>query len=107
MKTVRWLFVCVVIVTSVKPPTAICQAQTNVPAAIPGAKPAGVEHIKIQRATLEGNLEENAVDRAQLFPFGLSAASFMRNRRAPLQMPSALRGETTERGRELSLRKSR
>src|SRR5580704_4992327 len=63
MKTMRWLLVCAVIVASVKPPTARCQAQTNVPAAIPGAKPAGVEHIKSHGAALEGNLEGDAVDR--------------------------------------------
>ena len=63
MKTMRWLLVCAVIVASVKPPTASCQAQTNVPAAIPGAKPAGAEHIKIHGAALEGNLEGDAVDR--------------------------------------------
>jgi hypothetical protein len=63
MKTMRWLLVCAIIVASVKPPTARCQAQTNVPAAIPGAKPAGAEHIKIHGAALEGNLEGDAVDR--------------------------------------------
>jgi hypothetical protein len=47
MKAIRWLFVCLVIIALVKPPTASCQAQTNVPAAISGAKPAGVEHVKI------------------------------------------------------------
>src|SRR5579871_2870163 len=59
MKTMRWFFVAAVIVASVKPPSASCQAQTNVPV----AKPADVEHIKIHGAALEGNLEGDAVDR--------------------------------------------
>jgi enterochelin esterase-like enzyme len=39
------------------------QVQTIVPPVIPGAKLTAVEHIKIHGATLEGNLEGDAVDR--------------------------------------------
>jgi enterochelin esterase-like enzyme len=39
------------------------QVQTDVPPAIPGAKPVSVEHIKVHGAALEGNLEGDAVDR--------------------------------------------
>ena len=39
------------------------QVQTEVPAAVAGAKPVTVEHIKIHGAALEGNLEGDAVDR--------------------------------------------
>jgi enterochelin esterase-like enzyme len=39
------------------------QVQTQVPAVVPGAKPATVEHIKIHGKSLEGNLEGDAVDR--------------------------------------------
>jgi enterochelin esterase-like enzyme len=39
------------------------QVQTIVPDPVPGAKPAAVEHIKIHGASLEGNLEGEAVDR--------------------------------------------
>ncbi|HEY5212627.1 MAG TPA: alpha/beta fold hydrolase, partial [Acidobacteriaceae bacterium] len=39
------------------------QVQTLVPAVIPGARPVTVEHIKIHGASLEGNLEGEAVDR--------------------------------------------
>src|ERR1700728_4657166 len=39
------------------------QVQTNVPEVVAGAKPVTVEHIKIHGATLEGNLEGDAVDR--------------------------------------------
>src|SRR5881628_2977377 len=39
------------------------QVQTEVPPVIPGAKPVGVERIKIHGKSLEGNLEGDAVDR--------------------------------------------
>jgi S-formylglutathione hydrolase FrmB len=39
------------------------QVQTEVPAAVPGARPVTVEHIKIHGTALEGNLEGDAVDR--------------------------------------------
>ena len=41
----------------------MAQVQTEVPAVIPTAKPAAVEHIKIHGTALEGNLEGDAVDR--------------------------------------------
>jgi pimeloyl-ACP methyl ester carboxylesterase len=63
MKRMRWFLAYAVIVASVPPPTASCQAQTNVPAVIPGARPVQIEHIKIHGTALEGNLEGDAVDR--------------------------------------------
>ena len=39
------------------------QVQTLVPAVVPGAKPAKVEQITVHGASLEGNLEGDAVDR--------------------------------------------
>jgi len=42
---------------------ALAQVQTEVPAVIPDAKPVSIEHIKIHGASLEGNLEGDAVDR--------------------------------------------
>jgi enterochelin esterase-like enzyme len=39
------------------------QVPTEVPPAVPGAKPATVERVKIHGAALEGNLEGDAVDR--------------------------------------------
>jgi hypothetical protein len=42
------------------------QVQTEVPAVVPGAKPVTVGHIKIHGESLEGNLEEDAVDRDAL-----------------------------------------
>lgn len=41
----------------------MAQVQTDVPAAVPGAKPVTVEHVKIHGKALEGNLEGDAVDR--------------------------------------------
>ena len=39
------------------------QVQTDVPPVVPGAKRVTVEHIKVHGASLEGNLEGDAVDR--------------------------------------------
>jgi enterochelin esterase-like enzyme len=44
-------------------PRVAAQVQTDVPAAVPGAKPVSVERIKIHGKALEGNLERDAVDR--------------------------------------------
>ena len=42
---------------------ATAQAQTEVPPAVAGAKPVGVERVKVHGASLAGNLEGNAADR--------------------------------------------
>lgn len=42
---------------------AHAQVQTEVPPVVPGAKPVTVQHIKVHGASLEGNLEGEAVDR--------------------------------------------
>ncbi len=42
---------------------ALAQVQTEVPPLVPGAKPVAVEHIQVHGASLEGNLEGDAVDR--------------------------------------------
>jgi enterochelin esterase-like enzyme len=42
---------------------AHAQAQTELPPVVPNAKPVTVQHIKIHGASLEGNLEGDAVDR--------------------------------------------
>src|SRR5689334_2189570 len=46
--------------------TAFSQVKTAVPDVVPGAKPATVERITIHGKALEGNLEQDAVDRAVL-----------------------------------------
>ena len=43
--------------------SSLAQVQTLIPPVIPDAKPVTVEHIKIHGASLEGNLEGDAVDR--------------------------------------------
>ncbi len=43
--------------------SAWAQVETAVPAPVPGAGPAAVEHIKVHGKALEGNLERNAEDR--------------------------------------------
>jgi S-formylglutathione hydrolase FrmB len=50
-------------ITVVLGPRLSAQVQTEVPAVISNAKPVTVEHIKIHGASLEGNLEGDAVDR--------------------------------------------
>lgn len=42
---------------------AVAQVKTEVPAVVPGAKPVAVEHIKVHGVALEGNLENDDVDR--------------------------------------------
>ena len=42
---------------------AAAQVKTEVPLVVPGAKPVTVEHLKIHGAALEGNLENDEVDR--------------------------------------------
>lgn len=56
---------------------AMGQVQTLVPPVVAGAKPATVEHIHVHGASLEGNLEGDAVDRDVLvfLPPGYSTGS--------------------------------
>lgn len=59
-------FVAAVIVSLTLPllaGNARAQVQTEVPPVVPNAKPATVDHIKVHAASLEGNLEGDAVDR--------------------------------------------
>jgi enterochelin esterase-like enzyme len=49
-------------------PPVTAQVQTDVPAAVPGAKPVSVERVKVHGKSLEGNLEGDAVDR-EVFVF--------------------------------------
>src|SRR5690348_2650344 len=57
----RWLCILALAIGA-----AHAQVKTEVPAVVAGAKPVAVEHIKIHGASLEGNLEGNAVDRDAL-----------------------------------------
>jgi enterochelin esterase-like enzyme len=64
-------------------PRVTAQVQTDVPAAVPGAKPVSVERIKIHGKALEGNLEGDAVDRDVLVFLPPSYAS-EKSRRYPV-----------------------
>jgi enterochelin esterase-like enzyme len=59
------------------------QVQTDVPPAVEGAKPVAVEHIKIHGASLEGNLERDAVDRDTIIFLPPSYAT-QKDRRYPV-----------------------
>jgi len=59
------------------------QVQTEVPPVVSGAKPVTVEHIKVHGASLEGNLEGDAVDR-DVFVFLPPGYSHDKQRRYPV-----------------------
>ena len=63
MRTTKLIFTRVLALTIASATQATAQVKTNVPDVVPGAKPVTVEHIKIHGASLEGNLEGDAVDR--------------------------------------------
>jgi enterochelin esterase-like enzyme len=64
-------------------PRIAAQVQTEVPSAIPGAKPLTVERIKVHGAALEGNLEGDAVDR-DVFVFLPPSYARQKSRRYPV-----------------------
>lgn len=59
------------------------QVQTEVPPVVPGAKPVTVEHVKVHGASLEGNLEGNAVER-DVFVFLPPNYTRQKSRRYPV-----------------------
>jgi enterochelin esterase-like enzyme len=59
------------------------QVQTEVPPVVPGAKPVTVEHVKVHGASLEGNLEGDAVDR-DVFVFLPPSYAGQKSRRYPV-----------------------
>jgi enterochelin esterase-like enzyme len=63
MRNSQVILACAIAIAMVQSIDLAAQVQTNVPAAVPGAKPVTVEHIKVHGAALEGNLEGDAVDR--------------------------------------------
>lgn len=65
MLKVRLIGVALAFVAAAVAP-ASAQVDTNRPPVVPGARPVTVEHITIHGASLEGNLEGNAVDRDAL-----------------------------------------
>lgn len=63
MKTTKLFFLMTLAVTVTLCAPLGAQVQTDVPPAVPRAKPVSVEHIKVHGTSLEGNLEGDAVDR--------------------------------------------
>ncbi|MBV9146210.1 MAG: alpha/beta fold hydrolase [Acidobacteria bacterium] len=59
------------------------QVQTEVPAAVAGAKSVSVEHIQVHGKALEGNLEQDAVDR-EVFVFLPPSYAGEKSRRYPV-----------------------
>ena len=63
MRTTKLIFACAVAMLIAPIAQLDAQVPTIVPDPVPGAKPVTVERIKIHGASLEGNLEGDAVDR--------------------------------------------
>jgi enterochelin esterase-like enzyme len=63
MKTMKLFCLMTLAITVVLCPQLAAQVQTDVPQAVPGARPVSVEHIKVHGTALEGNLEGDAADR--------------------------------------------
>ena len=62
MTTLRFWLTAAAVAAAFSPRLG-AQVPTEVPQAVPGAKPVAVERIKVHGASLEGNLEGDAVDR--------------------------------------------
>jgi enterochelin esterase-like enzyme len=71
------------IITLVLAVSAAAQVKTEVPPVLPGAKPVAVEHIRIHGAALEGNLENDAVDR-EVIVFLPPSYAAQKSRRYPV-----------------------
>jgi enterochelin esterase-like enzyme len=78
-------FFCVIAlaITAALCPRVAAQVQTEVPPVVPGAKSVTVEHIKVHGASLEGNLEGDAVDR-DVFVFLPPSYASQKSRRYPV-----------------------
>jgi len=77
------LFAFLALFAAVSASLCFAQVQTEIPPVVPGAKPVTVEHIKIHGASLEGNLEGDAVDR-DVFVFLPPSYAKDKHRRYPV-----------------------
>ncbi|MGD0155599.1 MAG: alpha/beta fold hydrolase [Terracidiphilus sp.] len=77
------LFAILTSFATVSASLCLAQVQTEIPPVVPGAKPVTVEHIKIHGASLEGNLEGDAVDR-DVFVFLPPSYAKDKHRRYPV-----------------------
>ena len=83
MKTTKlFCFMTLAIATALCPQLA-AQVATDVPQPVPAAKPVSVERIKVHGASLEGNLEGDAVDR-DVFVFLPPSYAKQKSRRYPV-----------------------
>ena len=76
-------FFGVLLVTALLAWQMTAQVQTEVPPVIPNAKPVEVEHIKVHGVSLEGNLENDAVER-EVLVFLPPSYGKEKNRRYPV-----------------------
>ncbi len=79
----RLFCVMTLVITVALGPRLAAQVQTDVPPAVPGAKPVAVEHIKVHGTALESNLEGDAVDR-DVFVFLPPSYAKEKSRRYPV-----------------------
>jgi enterochelin esterase-like enzyme len=82
MRTTKLFFLMTLAITVALCPDVAAQVQTELPPAIPGAKPVTVEHIKVHGESLEGNLEGDAADR-DVFVFLPPSYAKQKSRRYP------------------------
>ena len=83
MKTTKLFCLMTLAITAALCSRVAAQVQTDVPQAVPGAKPVSVEHIKVHGTALEGNLEGDAVDR-DVFVFLPPSYAKEKHRRYPV-----------------------
>ena len=83
MKTMKLFCLMTLAITVVLCPQLAAQVQTDVPQAVPGARPVSVEHIKVHGTALEGNLEGDAADR-DVFVFLPPSYAKEKSRRYPV-----------------------
>ncbi len=79
----RSFLVAVLAMATATAPRLAEQVQTDVPPAVPGAKPVTVERVKVHGTALEGNLEGDAVDR-DVFVFLPPSYAKEKSRRYPV-----------------------
>ena len=113
-------FLCALMLTIILAvaPRLAAQVQTEVPPAVPGAKPCTMEHIKVHGTALEGNLEGDGVDR-DVFVFLPPSYAREKSRRYPvvyalhgysigaeqwtheIRVPQTIEGATAQGAREM------
>ncbi|HLK05768.1 MAG TPA: alpha/beta fold hydrolase [Candidatus Acidoferrum sp.] len=83
MPNSKLLCVAILAISAALAPRLAAQVQTEVPPPVPGAKPVAVEQIKVHGPSIEGNLEQDAVDR-DVFVFLPPSYAQEKSRRYPV-----------------------